>query len=89
MVTYGGVLKDLQTWLGDDHNLVVLREAMESSAGDIAELVPVIERHQARLREQALITGSRVYGAKPKQLVKAIGFLWKARAEPEETVAEL
>ncbi len=89
MEAYGDVLKDMQTWLGDDHNLAVLRGVIEESDGEFSELLPVIERHQAQLREQALIAGVRVYREEPKRLVRTMAFLWDAPAEKEETLGEL
>ena len=89
MEAYGNVLKDLQTWLGDDHNLAVLRGVIEEAGGGFEDLIPVIERHQAQLREQALIAGVRVYRQKPERLVQWMKFLWNAPAEKEEVLEEL
>lgn len=86
MEAYADVLKDLQVWLGDDHNLTVLRELVE---GEFKDLVPVIERHQAGLREQAFIAGTRVYREKPRRLARRMEFLWNAPAEKEEMLEEL
>jgi hypothetical protein len=83
MDAYGSVLKDMQTWLGDDHNLAVLREAIGDDQS-LRTLVPVIEKHQAKLRERASISGVRVYGAKPKQVAGTLRFLWNAPPESTE-----
>ena len=80
MDAYGGVLKDMQMWLGDDHNLAVLRELIGDDKS-LSPLIPVMEHHQAKLRQRAFIAGVRVYGAKPKQIVGTLKFLWNAPAE--------
>lgn len=83
MDAYGGVLKDMQTWLGDDHNLAVLRETIGDDQS-LSALVPVIEQHQARLRERASLAGVRVYGVKPRQMAGTLEFLWNSPAERTE-----
>lgn len=80
MDAYGGVLKDMQMWLGEDHNLAVLRETIGDHRS-LSPLVPVIEQHQAKLRQWAFLAGLRVYGAKPKQMMGTLKFLWNAPAE--------
>lgn len=82
MEAYGGVLKEMQTWLGDDHNLTVLRETIGNEQS-LSVLVPIIEQHQAKLRGRALVAGARVYGAKPQQIARTLKFLWNA--PPERT----
>lgn len=89
MEAYGNALKDLQTWLGDDHNLAVLRGLIEEAGGGFENLIPVIERHQTQLREQAFIAGVRVYRERPGRLVRRMEFLWNAPAEKEEILEEL
>ncbi|HSU33256.1 MAG TPA: CHAD domain-containing protein [Bryobacteraceae bacterium] len=95
MESYGDVLKDIQTWLGDDHNLTVLEGLITDANGqagggkNMKDLLVVMARHQARLREQATIAGIRVYREKPKRLVQAMTFLWKAPVETAERLEEL
>jgi CHAD domain-containing protein len=95
MGAYGDVLKDIQTWLGDDHNLTVLEGLIADASGQTGgekgtkELLAVMARHQAQLRHQASVAGVRVYREKPKRLVQAMKFLWKAPVEPAERLEEL
>ncbi len=89
---YGDVLKNIQSWLGDDHNLTVLRDVIAQAEIDgrgvkgAEKLLTVMERHQTQLREQAFTAGVRVYFRKPTQVLKEMEFLWRAPAEKPETV---
>lgn len=95
MGAYGDVLKAIQTWLGDDHNLTVLEGLITDANGQagggksMKHLLAVMERHQAQLRDQAVTAGVRVYREKPKRLVQAMKFLWKAPVEKAEQLEEL
>jgi len=82
-------LKDLETWLGDDHNLVVLRQKLEDNPeqyGDQKEIklfMALMDQHQKELRENAVSLGQRLYEQKPKQLVRDFAKLWDAwQSEP-------
>jgi CHAD domain-containing protein len=60
-------LKDLEGWLGEDHNLVVLREkivAEPDSYGNPKEtdfLLDLIDKYQKELRDNSLSLGERIY----------------------------
>jgi CHAD domain-containing protein len=89
-----GCLHDLETALGDDHNLEVLcAEVSEDSDafGDkgAAELFTAAARaKQQRLRARALELGERLYEPKPKELIRDFERMWDIwRAEPEELTA--
>jgi CHAD domain-containing protein len=77
-------LKDLETWLGDDHNLVVLREKLETKPEaygdqkDIELFLTLAGEYQKELREKAMSLGQRVYEEKPRQFTKNMGKLWDA-----------
>jgi len=88
MDAYSGVLKDMQTWLGDDHNLFVLEQIIPKEEG-VQDLLSVMKRHQEQLREQTFIAGARVYAMKPKQLGRMVEFLWNAPVEKAEVIGEL
>lgn len=88
MEAYGGVLNDMQTWLGDDHNLFVLEQIVAGEEG-VQDLLSVMKRHQEQLREQTFIAGARVYQTKPKQLGRIVKFLWNAPLEKAEVIGEL
>jgi CHAD domain-containing protein len=71
-------LDQLQTWLGDDHNLVVLRDAILKAParfGDqrtVAVILGCIEKYQASLRRRALVQGRRLFADTPADFRKQI-----------------
>jgi CHAD domain-containing protein len=70
-------LKDLQTWLGDDHNLFVLREKLQREPE--AELFCVLAgQYQTELRDKSVSLGLRIYEQKPKNFTKSMSHLWDA-----------
>ncbi|MFL6350303.1 MAG: CHAD domain-containing protein [Bryobacteraceae bacterium] len=84
MQAHEASLKNLETWLGDDHNLVVLREKLESKPEDYGDkkdihvFLALAGEYQKELREKAMSLGHRVYEEKPRQFTKNIGKLWDA-----------
>ena len=91
MQAYQNSLKELETWLGDDHNLVVLREHVLSRPelrGNIEEtklLGNLIDRYQHELRDQALASAQRVYAEKPRQFAARMGRLWQVDEHQSKT----
>jgi hypothetical protein len=72
-------LERLQTWLGDDHNLAVLRSRVARTrprgrplAGR-AEVKTLAERRQQELRRRALTAGARVFNDPPKTFARRLG----------------
>lgn len=69
-------LKKLETWLGDDHNLVILREIIEHDRASFGQLkliqhfLVITKQHGEELRSKAVELGKRLYEPKPKQFVK-------------------
>ena len=87
---YEKSLKELETWLGDDHNLVVLRETIEATpefygmSKEVAALYDLMENYQKELRGNAVSLGQRIYEVKPKQFTDRMKHLWDAwQAEPK------
>jgi len=83
---YERSLKDLETWLGDDHNLTVLREKLTNSPVDgaiqgIEAVTNLAESYGQDLRIKASELGERVYRPKPKQVTKDCARLWLPREE--------
>ena len=83
-------LKDLETWLGDDHNLVVLRETIQAAPDsygppkEVAALFDLIAKYQKELRGNAVSLGQRIYEEKPRQFTQRMKHLWDAwEAEPK------
>ncbi len=75
---YARNLKKLQTCLGEDHNLEVLRER---TAGESA-LDVLIGRRQAGLRKSALALGQRIYEETPTQFTRRLKRLWTVPPAP-------
>jgi CHAD domain-containing protein len=71
-------LKKLEHWLGDDHNLVLLRTTLleaRSTLGDeraTAVVLGCIENYEATLRTRALTLGERLFASKPRAFEKSI-----------------
>ncbi len=90
MTAYEKSLKDLETWLGDDHNLAVLREkiaAEPASFGKPAEIdltFDLIDQRQKDLRDRSLSLAERVYEEKPRDFSRRMRRLWEAwQNEPQ------
>lgn len=80
-----GSLKNLEQWLGDDHNLVVLRSKLEEDRGwyggeaHVQQFLSVADREQEQLREDAIAMGQQLYAQRPKQFIASLANLWAAR----------
>ena len=72
---YEKSLKDLETALGEDHNLVVLDEKVLADP-EIGHLPRLIRRYQRELRANALALGAHVYEEKPGHFTRRIQRLW-------------
>jgi CHAD domain-containing protein len=76
-------LKELETWLGDDHNLFVMRGLIVGEPAAFGEpvmvdaLLDTIDNRQNELRRNSLSLGARLYDNKPKAFVRRIEHLWK------------
>ncbi len=94
MQAHEASLKDLETWLGEDHNLVVLREKLEShpeaygDQKDIQLFLTLADQYQEELRENALSLGRRIYEEKPRQFTKNIGKLWDAWQQQPDSMKQ-
>ncbi len=71
---FANSLKQLEDWLGTDHNLEVLRGKV---AGE-ATLLHLIDRYQKELRECALEMGQRIYLERPARFGSRMERLWDA-----------
>jgi CHAD domain-containing protein len=82
-----GVLADqahkLADYLGDDHDLFVLREKVTAhpaafkTAADQGALLALIDRCCAQLREKALVLGRRIYEEKPSVFESRLHQYWR------------
>src|SRR5262245_34998824 len=75
-------LERLQDWLGDDHNLAVLREAILAEPhrfGDaraVAVILGCIDKRQTALRRRAMRHGRALFSRKPSSFRKLISRSW-------------
>jgi CHAD domain-containing protein len=83
-------LRDLETWLGDDHNLVVLHEKLNADPDqyggeqNVQVFTALMDDHSRELREKSLSLGARIYEQKPKLLVREMAKIWDAwQHEPD------
>ncbi len=73
----------LSDYLGDDHDLAVLREKVVahskcfSGPGGSAALLALIDRCQKQLREKALLAGDRIYDEKPAEFAARFNRYWQ------------
>lgn len=87
-------LHDLETWLGDDHNLVVLQQKLEhepekyGAEKDIDLFLTLADQHKKVLREQAISLGQRVYEQKPKLFVRNMRNLWDAWQQQPDSMKQ-
>jgi CHAD domain-containing protein len=71
-------LKDLETWLGEDHNLVLLKAGIAASpasygnAEDTDLVLSLIDRYQKKLRDDALASAACLYKEKPREYISRI-----------------
>ena len=83
-------LKDLETWLGNDHNLFVLRArivaepALYGKQADVELALKLIDKYQKELREQSLSLAERIFDEKPRGFTRRMKHLWDMwRHEPK------
>jgi CHAD domain-containing protein len=92
LVEYEKTLHDLETWLGDDHNLVLLHDRLiartwaKDRPQEVERCLGLIQRRQHELRAKALELGAHVYGVKRREFVEKIGRLWHDR-QPQPVAA--
>jgi hypothetical protein len=86
-------LHQLETWLGDDHNVVILCEelfddpALVRACHDLDKLRRAAERHQTTLRRQALASGTTIYARDDKRYVKQLKQQWRSWRRKEKQKA--
>jgi len=82
MIGYEKTLKDLESRLGDDHNLVLLHDLVAAEPerygkpSDIRSLYDKIASYQKEVRREALDLAKRIYSERPRKLVKRFRALW-------------
>lgn len=88
-------LKELETWLGDNHNLAVLREKLEGQpdrfggSENVQVFLLLVSKYQEELRQNSLSLGARIYGVKPRAFVRSLGTLWDTWKQLPDTTNEV
>src|SRR6185503_4258035 len=74
-------LHALSQLLGDDHDLVILRDGLAAAGGDPPALTPrvqsAIAKRQRALRSEALAAGERLWAEKPRDFAARIVAYWQ------------
>ena len=78
----------LSGYLGDDHDLAILRQTLEGDPqkfrdrNAVEKLLPLLDRRRAELQRQAAALGQRLHRDRPGEFVRRVKAYWKAwRAE--------
>ena len=88
-------LHDLETWLGDDHNLVVLSEQMQNEPDryggqqNLARFLALAERYEKELRSNSLALGQRLYEEKPGEFIRRMEKLWNVWHEDPKSMKQI
>ena len=84
MIGFRSSLKQLSDYLGNDHDLAVLGNALESSPNEfgthrnIEVLLGLIKRRQAELQATARPIGMWIYAETPRQFIERMEHYWEA-----------
>jgi CHAD domain-containing protein len=83
----------LTDYLGDDHDLAMLRERIDRSDDatlgeqDRAALLALIDRCRAQLQNKAFILGHRLYEERPSELYERFGDYWRTWRREREAAS--
>jgi CHAD domain-containing protein len=78
-------LKRLETWLGDDHNLVLIREALLKAPARFGDhrtttlVLGCVARYQTMLRRRALKLGGRLFKFRPGEFRRSMKHWLRSR----------
>ena len=95
MQAHEASLKDLETWLGEDHNVDVLRQKLtanqERFGGEenVRIFLAVTGEYQKDLQEKSRSLAERVYSEKPRHFVNDIAALWHEWKNQPESMSEV
>lgn len=95
MEAYEKSLKDLEDWLGNDHNLTVLRDRIAAEPAFFGKeeaidlIFNLISGYQKELRAAAVPLAERIYEEKPRDFARRMKHLWETwQAEPASHAAD-
>lgn len=92
---YEKSLKELETWLGDDHNLAVLRDTIVGNPNAFGSdkvvnlCLDLIDKYQKELRDDAASQGERIYDESPTHLTTRMKHLWTTWQTRPKSLEEL
>ncbi len=92
---YEKSLDDIQAWLGDDHNLVLLRAKIVAEADtygndqELSPLLKLVDKYQKDLRAASVSLGRRIYEAKSRHVVRRMRQLWDEWQVQPQSLEEL
>jgi CHAD domain-containing protein len=80
-------MKQLSQYLGDDHDLVMLRQFASRRcarwhAGELESLKELIELRRKELQSEAFELGARIYSEKPSAFCRGLENYWRAWKQP-------
>lgn len=88
-------LHDLESWLGDDHNLAVLTQQMQDEPDryggkqNLDSFLPVIAHQQEELRSNSLALGQRLYEEKPRDFARRMEKLWETWQDDPKSLKQV
>ena len=84
MEGYEKSLKELETWLGDHHNLEVLKDTLTAPSRqfgrpeEIEQCLDLAAKYQKELIANSLSLGERIYQERPKEFRASLKHLWES-----------
>jgi CHAD domain-containing protein len=93
MQAHENSLKQLESWLGTDHNLVVLSDCIIAEPRFYGEehqielVMKLIKTYQKDVRDKSVHLGERIYNERPRQFARRMKSLWQAWQEQRKDVA--
>lgn len=86
---YAESAKQLEQWLGEDHNLVILRETLNGrkspGGAEMNGVFAALHKEQQRLRTHANCLGMLIYSDKPKLWTRRMEDAWEARKQSKSS----
>ena len=95
MEGYEKSLKELETWLGDHHNLEVLKTTLTAHPrqfgrhADIKLCLDLAAKYQKELLANSLSLGERIYAERPREYRTRMGRLWDSWQNQPKSLKEV
>ena len=88
-------LHELETWLGEDHNLVVLVQQIQNEPDryggqqNLSLFLSLAAQHQKELRANSMALGQRLYEEKPREFVRRMEKLWDVWQQDPQSMKQI